>query len=106
MVETMKSPRAFALFAILAVGACVVHAETPPWWNNGQNTESPNEPAQVHAPQTSAPVLEEYTISRKPVETVDDRARQRTPMPSPVPAPSDGDDASRYAVQPGDLLLV
>ena len=115
-----------ALLVVFGVASSLVRAETPPWWNDGQNesaksADGPTEAQPKNRPvpagdPTNGPILEEYTISRKPVQTVDDRAREQAvstpatstaPADSPVAAPPlEGEEAARYVVQPGDLLQV
>jgi len=128
------------LFAALACAAAIIaldaSAELPPWWNqnpSGASADSsdakpPTDSSQRDANDTPqarpqpnpsvGPLLEQYTIQSRPVETVDDRARAdaaargaapnvvATPAPSAsiatvAPAPDE-----RYGIQPGDLLAI
>jgi polysaccharide export outer membrane protein len=106
-----------ALLVALNVVSSPGYADTPPWWNDTDKKQStdgstaPPPKANTGAAANDAsdgPVLEEYTITRKPAQTVDDRAREQaaaTTKSSPA-APAEPDAAARYFVQPGDVLLV
>src|SRR5262249_37224319 len=101
----------------------------PPWWNQSSSqrdddsktasdtpaTADDNERPRAHAqPDPSVgPILEQYSIQPRKVETVDDRARALSHDASPSAAvalppvgPSDSVDDDRYGIQPGDLLAI
>src|SRR5262245_37890202 len=112
-MKIYPTQKTLVLLTALLFGVGRAYAETPPWWDTQSSQPAPpNEATEAHKPPSDVraemPVLEEYTINVKRAETVDERAREQalaTP-PSPAAAPPDTDDAKRYAVQPGDLLLV
>lgn len=103
--------------ALLLVASTGALAETPPWWNQGSGSASTTnsdtearkvDPAPSPSNAASGPVLEEYTITRKPAQSVDERAREQlaTEQTAPVTVPMDAETTARYVVQPGDLLQV
>jgi polysaccharide export outer membrane protein len=116
-MKIRRSQRIVSLIVVLSCGSGQICADTPPWWDNaqGKQTAPANDSSEPQTARTgttakgdAAPVLEEYTINVKPAETVDERARQQPVIApaNPTPAAPEGDDASRYAVQPGDVLIV
>lgn len=110
------------LLAALVVVSEPAHAELPAWWNE-MVTPAPASGASAPKPGTSdvvvqpirtpgndgdGPVLEQYSITPAPVETLEERARSQVSTPSiaaqpPVPVPEVDE---RYGIQPGDLLAI
>src|SRR5262245_27625857 len=86
-MKPRSSWKLVALCVVVIATSTAARAETPPWWNDGQSqsnananaeAQQKNRPATQPADPASGPILEEYTITRKPAQTLDERALEQS----------------------------